>query len=335
MLLGVSGASAQQYTGTYTVAGQGGTVTLTLRHAADNQLTGTMSGNGTEYRVEGIVEEGVAMGAITSAQSGVFFEASLDGDQLTLTLVEAGAGNMPDYSKTRTIVMHRGAGAGTPQAGAPGSPLAGRGRAPAAATGDGLMGRWACQTGQGTAQLAFVSDRELVFNGERTAYQVSGATIQVQGDWGPVIYQYTLDGDELGVTGPDGSAMRCQRQAGGAATGAPAGGMEALLQGPRCSYSSSAGGGYSTLYKLYFDGQGRFTSGTESSYSGDPGSAYGLSNDPNAGMYRISGTSIGDEIQLRFPDGSTGVATVELLDDGGRIRALKLNGRLYAPELCE
>jgi hypothetical protein len=150
-----------------------------------------------------------------------------------------------------------------------------------------------------------------------------------------VIYQYTLDGDRLAVTGPDGSAMRCQRQAGGAATGAPAGGMEALLQGPRCSYSSSAGGGYSTLYKLYFDGQGRFTSGTESSYSGDPGSAYGLSNDPNAGMYRISGTSIGDEIQLRFPDGSTGVATVELLDDGGRIRALKLNGRLYAPELCE
>lgn len=335
LFLAVPSANGQQYTGTYTVAGQGGTVTLTLRQAADGQLTGTMSGNGTEFKVEGVVEEGVAMGAITSAQGGVYFEASLDGDQLTLTLVEVGAGNMPDYSKARTLVMQRGGGPAGPQAGAPGaSPLADRGGAPAADSGSGLIGQWACQTGQGTAQLAFVSDRELVFNGERTSYQMAGAAIQVQGEWGPVIYQYVLDGDRLAVTAPDGSAMQCQRQAGGVAAGAPGGGMEGALQGPHCSYSSSAGGGYSSLYKLYFDGQGRFTSGTESAYSGDPGSAYGLSNDPNAGMYRVSGNSEGAEIQMRFPDGSTAVAYVKLVENG-QIVALQLNGRLYAPQLCE
>jgi hypothetical protein len=406
-------------------------VTLTLRQAVDGQLTGTMSGNGTEFRVEGMVEEGVAMGAITSAQGGLLFEATLDGDQLTLTLVEVGAGNVPDYSKARTIVLHRAGGAVPPGGGGvpgasplaraggpftgsfsgdgitvafsgatgsyrgtltfqgasypiqgeaqgdrlegtftadgqsypfaavlegtgivlesggqryalqrvggspPANPLATRGGAPAGGGGSGIIGRWACQTGQGTAQLAFVSDRELVFNGERTSYQMSGATIQVQGEWGPVVYQYTLEGNRLAVSAPDGSAMQCQRQADGVSAGAPGGGMESMLQGPRCSYSSSPDGGYSTLHKLYFDGQGRFTSGTESAYSGDPGSAYGLSNDPNAGVYRVTGNSKGAGIHLTFPDGSTAVAHVYFVDsDTGQILELQLNDRLYAPSLC-
>jgi catechol 2,3-dioxygenase-like lactoylglutathione lyase family enzyme len=328
LLLAAPGALAQQYTGTYAVAGQGGTVTLTLRQAADGQLTGTMTGNGVEFRVEGIVEEGVAMGAITNAEGGVFFEASLDGAQLTLTLVEVGAGNMPDYSKARTLVLQRGAG---PVAGG------GGGGAPARGVGgDGLIGRWACQTGQGTAQLAFLSGRELELNGERTPYQVSGGTIQIPGDWGPVLYQYRLDGDRLAVTDPAGGTMQCQRQAGGVSAGTPGGGREALLQGLRCAYSSSPDGGFSTLYKLYFDGQGRFTSGSESSFSGDPGSAHGLHNDPNAGTYRVTGNSKGAEIHLTFPDGSTGVAYVYFVDsDNGRILELQLNRRLYAAALCQ
>jgi hypothetical protein len=276
MLLAAPGAVAQQYTGTYAVAGQDGTVTLALRQAADGQLTGTMSGNGAEFTVEGIVEEGVAMGAITHAQGGVFFEATLDGDQLTLTLVEVGAGNMPDYSKTRTLVLRRATGptaggggapptggnplalGGDPFAGTfsgdgisltlsgsggayrgdlsfhgssypvqgraqgtrvdgsftadgqsypftavvegaglvfetagaryllarsggsggaiPVNPLAGGAAAARGGSGDGLVGRWACQTGQGMALLAFLSDRELEFNSERTGARYSTST---------------------------------------------------------------------------------------------------------------------------------------------------------------
>jgi hypothetical protein len=134
--------------------------------------------------------------------------------------------------------------------------------------------------------------------------------------------------------------MQCQRQAGGVSggvsPGAAGGGMEALLQGPRCAYSSSPDGGYSTLYKLQFDGQGHFVSGTESSFSGDPGSAYGLSNNPNAGTYRVTGNAKGAEVHLRFPDGSTAVAYVYFVDaDNGRILELQLNGRLYAAGLCQ
>lgn len=434
-LLTTGPAVAQSYTGTYSVANQqGGTVTLTLQQAADGQLTGAMSGNGTQFHVEGMVEEGVAMGAITSAQGGVYFEASLEGDALTLILIELGPGNAPDYSKTRTLVLQRGgtpvAGGGTNPPGDPANPLAAagdpfagtyagesmtltlagaggtyrgtltfqgtsypaEGRAqgnrldgtfsaggqsypfsaaldgttlmlesggnryalaragaasanPLAAPGaaaqpaagaTGLMGQWGCQTGQGMAQLVFLSDRELVFNGERTPYQLSAGGIQVPGEVGPVVYRYQLDGDRLAVTDPSGGTMQCQRQTTGATGGMSGGGMEAMLRGPRCAYSSSPDGGFSSLYKLYFDGQGHFTSGSESSYSGDPGSAYGSSNNPNAGSYRVAGNSKGSEIHLAFPDGSTAIAYVYFIDtDNGAILEFRLNGRHYAPALCQ
>jgi hypothetical protein len=430
--------TAQDYTGTYTVANQqGGTVTLALQQGAGGALTGSMTGNGTQFRVEGMVEEGVAMGAITSGDGGVYFEASLEGNALTLILIEVGAGNAPDYSKTRTLLLQRtGSGAPAPGAGganplgAGGNPLGGgndpftgtfagdgltltlsgstgsyRGTlgfqgtdypaearaqgsrldgsftaggqaypfsavlqgnnlvlesagsryalsrsgppptpnplaAPGAAVqpsgGTGLTGEWSCQTAEGPARLTFLSDRELAFNGERTPYQLSADAIQIPGDWGPAVYRYQLDGDQLSVTDPAGGTMRCQRQAnraGGEATGS---GMEVMLQGPRCAYSSSPDGGFSSLYKLYFDGQGRFTSGSESSYSGDPGSAYGATNDANAGVYRVAGLRKGSEIHMRFPDGSTAVAYVYFTDDAtGKILEFRLNGRHYAPALCQ
>lgn len=421
--------SAQSFSGTFTTANQqGGVVTVVLRHSPDGQLTGSMSGAGIQFQIEGIVEEGTAMGAITSAEGGVFFEGTLQGNQLTLVLIEVGAGNTPDYSKTRTVVLTRGGAAdappapvGNPLAAGPADPAAGtwagdgmemaltggggryqgtlrfqdnefpvsatgqqgrlsgsfvaggqtypftatiegqqmslesggtrytlarQGQAgpvnplaggapagrPAAGSGD-LLGRWSCQTPQGQAQLTFLSDRELVYNGERSPYERGDGLIRVPGEWGVEQYRYAVNGDDLTVTNPDGSVTRCRRQQGGAA-GAAGGGLEALLQGPRCAYSSSPDGGYSTLYKLYFDGQGRFVSGTESSYSGDPGYAYGLHNDPNAGTYQVAGVGRGAEIYLTWPDGSTAVATV-YVGDQTVIREFRLNGRHYGPGLCQ
>jgi len=332
-------AAAQDYSGTYSVASPQGSVTLILRQAANGELAGSLSGNGTEFQVEGLVDEGVAMGAITSAEGGLFFEARLEGRQLTLTLIEVGAGNMPDYSAARTLVLRRTDGGSPGAAGGPVTPpSAGPPRAEVAAGSGGLQGRWGCRTATGTAQLAFLSDRALVFNGEQTPYELAPGVIRVPGDWGPVEYRYQLSGDQLAVTGPDGGTMQCQRQAGGAGAGATeaAGGGEGLLQGQICAYSSSPDGGYSTLYKLHFDGQGRFLHGTESSFSGDPGSAYGLSNNPNAGQYRVTGNTKGAPIHMVFPDGSTATAYVYFVDDAsGRILEIQLNGRLYARGLCQ
>jgi len=292
-------------------------MSLTLA-AGGGTYRGTLTFQGTGYPAEGRAQGNRLDGTFAAGGQSYPFSAVLEG--ATLMLESGGS----QYALTR-------AGA------APANPLAGpSGGVQPAAGATGLIGQWACQTGQGMARLAFQSDRELVFNGERTPYQLSPGAIQVAGDWGPVVYHYQLDGDRLAVTDPSGGTMQCQRQAAGAAGGVSGGGMEAMLRGPRCAYSSSPDGGFSSLYKLYFDGQGHFTSGSESSYSGDPGSAYGSSNNPNAGSYRVTGNNKGSEIHLAFPDGSTGIAYVYFIDtDNGAILEFRLNGRHYGPSLCQ
>lgn len=330
---------AQNYSGTFSISNQqGGAVTVTLRQGqgAGGKLTGSMTGNGVQFEVEGMVEDGTAMGAISNASGGVFFEGYLDGNQLTLILIDVGPGNMADYSSTQNLLLSRTAsgGRGRPPVaggGPPGQPpTGGGGQAQTPGSPEGFMGQWQCQTPQGPARLYFLSQRELVYNGERSPYELGQGVIRVPGDWGPDVYGYSLAGDQLTVTNPDGSRTQCRRAEAVAQGGGS--GMEGLLQGHRCAYSSSPDGGYSTLYRMYFDGQGRFLWGTESSFSGDPGYAYGLNNHPDAGTYQVTGTGRGAAIHITWPDGSQGTAQVYLGDAQG-IYEFQLNGRHFAPAL--
>jgi hypothetical protein len=328
---------AQNYSGTFTASNQqGGTVTVTLQQGQYGELTGSMTGDGVHFQIEGMVEEGMAMGVISSAEGGVFFEGSLQGNQLTLVLIDVGPGNMPDYSSTQTVILTRagGGGAAMPRPGGGGNPL-GRGGAGApgasAQSAEPLLGRWRCQAPDGPALLEVLSNTELTYNGQRTTFQLGQGVMRVQEDWGMAEYRYRIEGDRMTVTNPDRSVTQCQRQQAPAA--GARGGMEALLQGQRCAYSSSPDGGFATTYMMYFDGQGRFVWGTESSFSGDPGMAYGLHNNPDAGSYRVGGTSRGSEIYLTWPNGDPGVATVTLGDADG-IYEFQLNGRHFAAGLC-
>lgn len=191
------------------------------------------------------------------------------------------------------------------------------------------MGRWRCQAPDGPALLEVLSNTELSYNGQRTSFQLGQGVLRVQEDWGMAEYRYRIQGDEMTVTNPDRSVTQCRRQQ----TQTGQGGMESLLQGARCAYSSSPDGGFATTYKMYFDGQGNFLWGTESSFSGDPGMAYGLNNNPDAGRYVVGGTSRGAEIYLTWPNGDPGLATVSLGDAGG-IYEFELNGRHFAAALC-
>jgi hypothetical protein len=304
-------APADPFSGNY--AGDGVTVSLS---GAAGAYQGGLTVQGTEYPVQARQQGSRLEGTFTAGGQVYPFSATLSGDRMTF---ESGGSQ---YTLVRQEKAQHA------------NPLAASGAA-GAGTASSLQGQWDCRTGQGTAQLAFLSDRELTFDGERTRYELAPGMIRVAGDWGPVDYRYQLSGDDLMVTAPDGGGMQCRRREGSGALGTTGGG-DALLQGQICAYSSSPDGGYSTLYKLYFDGQGRFLHGTESSYSGDPGSAYGLSDNPNAGSYHVSGNAKGAPIHLTFPDGSSATAYVYFVDgDTGRILEIQLNGRLYAGGLCQ
>ena len=153
-------AHTQDFSGTYTTQNQaGGAVTFVLSQSAQGQITGSLSGEGVSYAVQGMLEEGTAIGTLSSNAGGVYFMAELQENQLMVTLFEPDANNQPDYSRSQHLVFTRAAAAApgnplaqptSPAAGnplsqpaqpAPGNPLAMQPGAPAA-MGEGSLPGW-------------------------------------------------------------------------------------------------------------------------------------------------------------------------------------------------
>ena len=328
----ITRVSAQHYSGSWSVQNRkGATVTLTLSQAPDGKLTGRMSGGEVEYTVEGMVQQGVAVGVMYQASGGVYFEATLTGSQLALTLIEPGPDRQPDYSRTRQLVLTSRGPTPGPTAPAP------EPEAPAQAGAKGsLLGDWECQTTDGPARLSFQTDRQLAYNGTAMAYALVPGGLRVDGNNGPTMYQYRVEGQALEITGPD-IRMQCRRGAAGPTPPPVAGGGGAsLLYGQLCNYSSSSGaveGGFSTLRVLSLDGQGRFQLGSEVSSSGPSGSAYGR-NPAKVGHYRVEGATRGAAVSFTFDNGDVHRGEVYHVYQG-RITELMVEGNLYATELCQ
>ncbi len=108
------GQQSHPYTGKFVMNSGQVVLTLNLKQGPNNTVTGTLtSTNGTVFQVKGVFEgEGVATGTCTTQGGGVFFEAYLEGNEMTFSLIEPGADGQPDYDKARYLVFNR-AGAGT------------------------------------------------------------------------------------------------------------------------------------------------------------------------------------------------------------------------------
>jgi hypothetical protein len=207
-----------------------------------------------------------------------------------------------------------------------------------ASDADRLIGSWSCRTAEGVVPLEFSSRNRLIFNGDAAPYTLVQGAIRVQGDNGPVNYQYRFKGDALLITFPQGGQMSCakagvpaaQREAAPKAAGK--GGQEHLLKGRLCSWSGSRSGSssYSSTRWALFDGRGRFTYGSEGSFSSEAGMAAG-SRPASGGTYRVSGKTI----SFTFQDGSSGTAAVHYRQANGNITELMYEGQLYGAALCE
>ena len=93
---------AQQFGGVYSASPDTATVvTLMLRQDAANKLTGTLAARGESFPVEGMVEDGAAIGAIRTGGTGFYFEAQLRNDQLELTIVDVDRAG--DYEPWRGV----------------------------------------------------------------------------------------------------------------------------------------------------------------------------------------------------------------------------------------
>jgi hypothetical protein len=216
----------------------------------------------------------------------------------------------------------------------------------------GPTGSWICQSSAGTSQLEFRNAKVLVFDGEQRSYRILGSAIQVIEDGLPVNYGFTLKGERLDILSPDGEPIRCARAGGGsqAAGAAPAqeaakGNHNHLLQGMLCLWSGSSpsSGSCSSTQKVWFDGRGRFGTGSESSFGtrhndagGDQTGAtvgYG-SGEGEGGAYEVTSPAVGAPIRVRWDNGETDMATVHFVS-GGRITEIKYGKKEFGAALCQ
>ena len=109
-------ALAQGYGGTYVMQGQKGLVTLTLAQTGE-QVAGRLEGGGVAFELEGAVDKQGVYGVVYSEQGELYFELTVQGNQLQLILApfdpETGK---PDPSQAVQYLMTRKASGGSPLA---------------------------------------------------------------------------------------------------------------------------------------------------------------------------------------------------------------------------
>lgn len=106
------------------------------------------------------------------------------------------------------------------------------------------------------------------------------------------------------------------------------------LSGTFCTWSGSSSSysesSYSSSSRITFDGRGRWSMDSESSFSGNAGIAYGRGGG-DSGIYRVTGS----QIQYQTASGEQGTAQVKMQQNDGRITEILVDGVLYSPSLCE
>lgn len=197
-----------------------------------------------------------------------------------------------------------------------------------------LLGSWQCQTPQGPATLGFAGNGDLNFNGDVTQYVVQGNVITAMVNGFPTQYRYQISGSHLAIANPDGSHTTCQRGGSNVAQGSAGGALNGTLQGTLCSYSGSSGGGssYSSTRRVTFDGNGRFSTGSESSFSSTAGLGYG-GGSGSGGTYAVTAVQVGAPIQVRWANGESDQATVNFVVNG-RITEIRYGKQVYGRALC-
>jgi len=198
-----------------------------------------------------------------------------------------------------------------------------------------LSGKWVANSGSQKASLEFVSQNQLRYNREMLYYQIVGSNIRVADEYfGYVEYPYTLKKKTLYVTFPEGYTLKFQhpkkvkqktqqRQNSGKDT--------YLLRGRLCSYSSSYNGGYSHSDRLYFDGNGRYSTGEQSYSSGDAGNYVNEGSSSDGGSYSVSGVNV----YVRVDGGNSFSGKVTQRASNGAITGIEVNGKIFATGLCD
>jgi hypothetical protein len=113
ILITAAPVSAQDYAGTWTMATpNGGSITLTLQLDNSGRVSGSLSGNGNSFPLEGQRQGGGLVGQATIPGGALHFEASQSGGQLTMVLAELDQAGQPNAATRQELRFTRAGGAG-------------------------------------------------------------------------------------------------------------------------------------------------------------------------------------------------------------------------------
>jgi hypothetical protein len=116
-LLVCAPALAQNYGGVYTAKNaSGGSVTLTLAHDDQKQVSGTLTGHGsTSLQVHARVESAGLRGTAANNFGMLYLSGVLRGEELTLVLTEADVGGRPNPQRASELRLAKTEGKKAPQ----------------------------------------------------------------------------------------------------------------------------------------------------------------------------------------------------------------------------
>jgi hypothetical protein len=77
----------QDFAGNFSISGEGKPVTLTLIQQGSQHFSGSMSGSGVSYSINGTVQDGLLVGTV--GEEGIVFQAQLSGDFLIFSMMES------------------------------------------------------------------------------------------------------------------------------------------------------------------------------------------------------------------------------------------------------
>jgi hypothetical protein len=184
-----------------------------------------------------------------------------------------------------------------------------------------LRGSWQHHTYRQKWVLEFDSDTKMNIDFEAATYTIDSEEIRIELPDQNLSLRYTLGGDHLSITYPDGTWALFERENEGV--------QEERLDGPYFSASESTPGPFLTFnggrYFSYRDWQ----SGQAEGDSEDPGAGERRSGvfTPD-GVYRVEG----EFIILAFYDGEVSEASVRRRDPDGNIVEIVFDGRYFGKD---
>jgi len=97
--------NAQDFSGNYQLQTETGVVSLIFEKDNIGNYSGTLRGNGNVFQLSGAVQDGYLVGNVGEDNSGIVFQAGINNDYLSMTLMEMYSDGTPNLNTAQNMIF--------------------------------------------------------------------------------------------------------------------------------------------------------------------------------------------------------------------------------------